>query len=808
MERDTEPYLVFTRNRPHRLVFIVDITKKAAFDTIVRLINASSTKWGGAYYQIIPAQGKTVADHWIQYISEYDPDLIYTFDKLSATTVKRITYSCNPYTFMYDNRSNDVPSHPHDPIDALPDNLNTARLWRNPFNKPEILSFDIGEFSIEAPKYIADFIQVNFGTLSNDTANSRAIAASGASIKEAPARSRSQFLESMKLLSEWNRRIYPIEYCMLPGLVYESPTMRSNDVPTLFIGDTPQDLIFYWNDALQRPDWLSHQRNQAWVSEKFLKDKQLQKVLHSWVHKLARQRQNTSDVRELHIASSSIPLGTLQKYARLLAKGHSVICTTEKIAKPKELKYGKNIATSIDMESFSVSGDSFTINVPQVGVGQGARGGQRWMTDVFIERKDHNEYRQPLKDFWLQLPSDNNLASLITGYQMAARINRDGILSIPLNRDKDILRLSLRIPEDAKIAESILLGERNSIHYTGDLRKGIEKRPFYAVGSSLAGRSLRGAIHLFGGLAGAAQFFEGHFWRDTFMTLAGSNPLGDTAQATALKNKIEKNLKKVSQPLQPKAVDAWVKTVTDYASNLRAMSEIKPYSFFADRLKQEIAEAKKRGDTDKFETVERRLLSRLDWLIERGILSGGIMNRCPHCGLKAWHSIDELKTNNDCRGCGYGFAVRAEQKWWYKLNSLISSDGGIYNQIPLILALGELYEQSTSSFYYYPPVDVYGRATKSPLTDLDIFAIVDGELVIGEVKNTQKLFSDDDFEKIQKAALRLRPSRVVLAAINEKPSTAIVSKIKAMDKKLNPKGIKVEWLETNPMYGIHGLWSI
>ena len=180
------------------------------------------------------------------------------------------------------------------------------------------------------------------------------------------------------------------------------------------------------------------------------------------------------------------------------------------------------------------------------------------------------------------------------------------ILSIPLDRDKDHRRLSLQIPEDARIAENIILGERNAVHFTGDLRKGIEERPFNHVRSSLAGRSLRGAIHLFGGLAGAAQFFEGQFWRDTFMTLAGSNPLGDTAQATALSNKVEKNLKKVSQPIQQKTVDVWVKTVTDYASNLRAMSEVKPYSFFTDRLKQEIEEAKKRGKTDKFEKVEKR----------------------------------------------------------------------------------------------------------------------------------------------------------------------------------------------------------
>lgn len=809
MEREVYPYLVFTRNRPHRIAFIVDATSETAFDDVKRLIEESSTKWGGAYFQIIPARGSTVSERWITYLTEYDPDLIYCFSSLSSQTIKKITLSCNPYAFMNDSRRVEVPSHPYDPIDVLPDGSNTARLWRNPIEKPEVLAFDIGQFTPEAPKAIADFVQINFGTLSEDLANSKAIASSGANVKKLPARDKEQFLKSMKVLHEWNRRIYPIEYSKLPGLTYESLDARStNEIPTLYIGDSPMDLIFYWNDSIHRPDWLSQQKNQAWISKEFVEDVEFRNALRGWIEKFARQRSGSSSTRELKIASASIPLSTLRKYSQLLTEGLYIICTTEKISVPRELRYGKHIATSVDMESFSVSGNSFTINVPPVDVLQGGMGGQRWMTDVFIERKDHNEYRIPPKEFWLQFPQDNNLALLVTDRTISGRINRDGILSLPLNRDKDTLRLSLQIPEEGRIARTILVGEKNAIHFNGDLRKGIEERPFHRVRDSLAGRSLRGAIHLFGGLAGAVQFFEGKYWRDTFMTLAGSNPLGDTAQATDLRNKIEKNLKKVSQPVKPKAVDAWVKTVTDYASNLRSMSEIKPYSFFTDRLKQEIEDAKKRGENEKFEDVERRLLERLDWLIANGILSVGILNRCAHCGLRAWHSIEELKDENNCRGCGYEFTIRAEQKWWYKLNSLISSDGGIYNQIPLILALGELYERSRSSFYYYPPVDVFGASGRAPLTDLDILAIVDGDLIIGEVKNTQRLFSDSDYEKIEKAALRLRPSKVVLSAVDEKPSAATISKIEEMNKRLNPKGIKVEWLEMNPTFGSHDLWNI
>ena len=807
MEPTEEPYLVFTKNRPHRIVFIIDVSKRQSFSDVVHLIKDLSKKWGGKFFQVIPMSNGVVTDKWIECISTYDPDLIYAFTKPSDRTINRITRKCNPYAFMPANRI-EVPNHPDDPIDVLPDYVNTAKLWRNSISSPEILNFDIGDLTNHPPRYIANFIEVNFGGLSDGLVNSTIFKSSTAAVKKLQAKTRTQFLDSMRVLDEWNRRLYPSEYCMLPGVTNEVNRDIANETTTLFIGDKPLDLIYYWNEALTLPSWLSTMKTQAWIPSKFVEDEALRKSVRGWLSKFVRQGNGSPSIKELKIVSSSINLNTLKRHSKLLTDGLFFRVTVEKRNAPKKLQYGEHIATSTDMESFSVSGNSFSINILEVDVQQGVMGGQRWMTDILIERKDHNEYRRPLKQFWLQFPQDNNLALLVTGRGRSGRINRDGMLSVPLSRDKDFLRLSLEIPDNASIAQNILIGERNSVHFNGDVRKGVETRPFSDVTNSSAGRSLRGAIHLFGGLAGAAQFFESKFWRDTFMTLAGSNPLGDIAQATNLTNKIQKNLKKVSQPVTQKATDAWVKTVTDYASDLRAMSEIKPYSFFTERLRQEIIEAKKSGDVDKFEVVERRLLNRLNWLITSGILSPGLMNRCIHCGLKSWYSIEELKTDNNCRGCGYEFAVHAEQKWWYKLNSLISSGGGIYNQIPLILALGELYSRSSSSFYYYPPVDVYGKSRRSPLTDLDIFAIVDGKLVIGEVKNTQKLFSDGDLAKIEDAAIRLRPSVVYLSSLDEKPSASTLASIEALRKRLQRHEVQVDWLEMSPAFGLHGLWGI
>ncbi len=806
MRKDNESFLTFTRNRPTRIAFIVDIKEENAYRTIVDLICDASKKWGGRYYQIIPAAKGTISKVWIDYLAAYDPDLIYTYHPLAPKTVQQISEASNPVTFM-NAQFKGVPNHPFDPVDIFPDNRNTAMLWRNPVQTPEILSFDLGEFSPTSPQYITDFVMLNFGIIENDLANINAIKQSQVIVTKPPSQTEEQFLEAMKKLDEWNRRIYPIEYSMIPGLTYESDRDSTKETTTVYIGDDPLDLIYYWNDALLRPDWLAHQKNQAILPIKFVEDEKLRLAVRGWLTKFIRQENGNSSLQRVEIVSASVSLTKLQAYAKQLLDGTYIFHQESKVTAPIIPKYSPRIATTPDMTSFSVSGDSFTINVPPVDVVQGVMGGQKWMTDVLIERKDHNEHRQPLKDFWLQLPHNNSLTLLLTNRTRAARINRLGFLSVPLSRDVDELRLSVTIPDGARITESILRADKDSVFYNGDLRQGKEKSPFSGAKSSTAGKALRGAIHLFGELPEAANFFQSDYWRDIFMIMAGQDPLGSPKTKQALENAVKKNLGKVKQPVTQKAIDSWTQRIAHLATDLRARTDVQEVGFFDDVLRKKIAEASKNGDKERFAELRERMLGTLDWLIANGIFSIGTLNHCRRCGLKEWHSIDDLKTDNACRGCGNSFTIAPEQPWWYKLNSLISSEGGIYNQVPLILALGELYEGSTSSFMYFPPVDVYTSKNYRLLTDLDIFAIVDGKLVVGEVKNSAALFDDEEIDKLLKAAVLLKPCRVVLFA-PDKPTQALLDKIKLLNQQHAGKRITIEWLDMSHLWGMGSVWNI
>ncbi len=808
MNGSNDSYLVFTKNRPLRIAFIVDIEKSSTFKDVVSLIESMSSKWGGRYYQIIPSSSGKISKEWREYLANYDPDIINSYTKLTPYTIRQLNVTTNPLAFMPVSRFNYIESSAYNPVDILPDANSTAALWRNPIQNPEIISFEYNQYQTNLPLFIRNFIKLNLGRITDDTSHRAALTSANVGIKSVQSNTRAQFISAMGVLEQWNRRIYPSEYCMLPGLNYESTKQRQDYQTSIYIGNTVMDLIYYWNSALLSPDWLSTKKNSVWLPTNFLDNDDLLNSVKVWIYRLAVQQQSNTDVKDIKVYSSSLSQAKLQNYADKIRQGQSLFTSVERISQPPEIVYSDRISTSEEMDSFSVSGDKFTINVPPINLRQGGMGGQSWITDMFIEVADKNEYRQPVREFWLQYPKDNNLALMLTGRGIASRINREYVLSVPVNRAKESLRLTIEIPEHSRLVQSILLAEKNHIHYNGDLRDGVSKRPFEHATNSNAGRSLRGAISLFGDLPTATNFFNSQYWRNTFMTLAGSNPVGDPASRENLTNRIRKSLKKVNQPVTDKAVNAWVSTVTTYASELRQMTDTKPYSFFLSLLDEEIQRLNV-TDADEIKQAKDSLRSRLSWLIQMKIFGLGIFYKCAHCGLKGWYSVNSIKEENPCAGCGHIFSLEAEEEWWYKLNSMIASEGGIYNQIPLIMALGELYNTSSSSFDYFMPVDVYATYSGRPMTDLDILAIVNGKLVIGEVKNSIGLFDDEEIKKLAAAAKRLKPDKVILFAPDvlaaDQRTNVLVTSLKA---RIGTLEADVEWIFPDPLFAHDDLWSI
>lgn len=804
MTHGEEPYLTYVSYRPHRVAFIVDIDQRDALDHIDKIISFAYRKWGGRFFQIIPSQNGKVSKDWLSYIKEYDPDVIQSFTDLDKATIQGIARVCHPYAFEKADPSRGISLH-DDPIDIVPSKENIFRLT-TPMGTPQFYAIALNQLRNDrTPKAYKRFVKFNFGQ--RDTTYFVERLLSGYEIKSEKVVSKRSLINAIDPLSEWNRYIYPSDFSRIPGVHYETNRESDNQDAILFVGDKPLDVIYFWNNALLSPEWLSRRMIHAWIPTSFLEDKNIAEPIKKWMMRFVDFGNGNSGYKKLILASNSVNKNTLRRYAKLLSDGTYIHVVIDKIKAPTIPKYSSHVAVFNDMKTYSVSGDRFNINLPPIEQMQGGMGGQKWMADFQIQRHDQDGRVTPPKELWLQLPRNNNLASCLFS-KKPARVNRMHFPSIPLSRKSDFFRhendllVTIEIPEEARLVGNMLLREPDAIYYRNDLRTDLFKPPLGHYQSSQAGRLLRGFAHLFGGLMEAAHFFEASYWRRVVMTLAGEDPAGDTTVYRDLKNKVAKNLPKAGNPPTNKAINFWAKSVRTYAQQLRFDTTYKDFRFFKEELEEEIRQYKEKnggkGD-DYSEETEARLLQNLSWLIDNNVFHVGIMNNCKHCGLKAWYLIDNAKTLNECIGCGYEFSVRAEQKWWYKLNSLSGSNGAIYSQIPVIIALGQLHDLARYSFSYIPPIDIFARNSNKVLTDLDIFAIIDGSLVIGEVKNSQGLFEDDDFKKLKEAAKLIRPDKVIISSIDEKPNSVNEKRIKELQEKLQKYGIKVEWLELNPM---------
>jgi hypothetical protein len=62
---------------------------------------------------------------------------------------------------------------------------------------------------------------------------------------------------------------------------------------------------------------------------------------------------------------------------------------------------------------------------------------------------------------------------------------------------------------------------------------------------------------------------------------------------------------------------------------------------------------------------------------------------------------------------------------------------------------------------------------KGPVSDLDIAVILDGQFVIGEVKQSRNLFDQETFAKMESIARRLLPDMLLFASMDPEPTVFV-----------------------------------
>ena len=320
--------------------------------------------------------------------------------------------------------------------------------------------------------------------------------------------------------------------------------------------------------------------------------------------------------------------------------------------------------------------------------------------------------------------------------------------------------------------------------------------PYHHARRSEKGRYLSGLLDVFGGLHPAANVLEERYWRRMFDLLSGRTAHTNPGRLNEVGNALRKRLRANSAQFyeDDKAMTWLANYVLKLARSLPVSSRDLEFRVFEEHAKQEIEDFNARDARQKpWEYSQADLMHALAGLTERGVLLMGIKARCPSCGYRAWYYIDDAKQTLRCGGCNTAFPMPPEQRWHYRLNTLARAAHAEHGLLPVVLVLGQLLMDAGSAFLFAPCLDLFEKDGKGPVGDLDIAVILDGQFVIGEVKQSRNLFDEATFAKMEIIARRLLPDILLFASMDREPTDLITKEIQRLSAVLKPLSITVEW---------------
>jgi hypothetical protein len=332
--------------------------------------------------------------------------------------------------------------------------------------------------------------------------------------------------------------------------------------------------------------------------------------------------------------------------------------------------------------------------------------------------------------------------------------------------------LHIALPAESQVVSELIAGHRRGFDYDDARREQLRYTDrFGDILISHPGQNLRGLIERFGNFWAAEEFCERRFWRAAFEKLAGQDARKSEVHAATVRNKVTKALKKIGgikapvdnadivvRAIMPELKGAMADHPMTYGE-LRALLKTVGSSRSADEEVTYVSGESIVHRSDITSLSEEDVKHGLDGLIARNILRVGAEVRCPHCGIRTWFHLDELRQFNECSGCGNARPITAEAEWSYRLNSLVKRcvSGHV---LAVLQALAVLARSSMASFFYSPSLDLCLPGSDEVWHEIDIACVCDGSLIIGEVKDGA--FDQHELTGFVEAVELIRPDRAAV----------------------------------------------
>lgn len=790
------PYSIYINKRPIRIAFLVN-PKQTAIKELDAIFEYNQHKWGGRFNPIIFTDGKTIEDTWWKFLRDIDPDVIKSLVPLQDDLLKKIDSLLSPYSVEVPREGSDNDKYlsvdiSDEGISIFPTPNNITEISRSIMLEYNFVLFELDH---ALPETLKQFICRNFGICTRYIHMDKAI--EKIQTKSFNISNTDNLQLALAELSSYNNRfIYPIQLCALPNTFPNVQYDHSREIFTVVVGDSIADIVYWWNRALLIPQSKRISLNQIWLSADIAKDAKIEPSLKSWLKRAADPGGSTNE--EIQFVSFSLNNEELKEIAERLTKDVYIRKFTTVFADPQVPNFEKrylDITSDKAMDLRRGTGDEeqVVLTEPEV-TGKDIHGGY-WMADVHIEFRPERYTNYRGKTLWWKLPSRNSLTHCLFPYKIS-RICLNGFPSVLLQQGDP--RLRIHLPDDATLF-GYLLVVKNIPARTADPRGKITHELFDRVQRSEKGRYLSGFLNMFSGLESAYQTFQERYWRKMFNLLSHQDPAADEEKEKITIAKLEKTKRAYGSNVldNPESLKMLAKIILQLSKEQAASGKELPFERFVEEAKKELddfnslPEQKERQWGFKEEDIKRSMSS----FIEMGILLMGVRPHCPTCGFANWYQINEAQQIVKCKGCESAYPLHPQEKWYYKLNSLVEAGCARHGLVPVILVLGQMSTsfESKESFIYQESLDIFEKDKDKHIGDIDIVCIQDGKFIIGEVKQSVDLFKKSDFEKIEKIALRARPNKIIFSSLYGTPNRIVQENIKSLRNRLSSLEIEVAW---------------
>lgn len=785
--------------RPVRVAFIIE-DGDGVHPLLDAAFNESFGRHGGRQSLMVPVVNGDIPEAYVRWLKVFDPDFVFTVASNNEQIAEVLNRTCSPLLI------HSVKRHPTEDAHR-PRRFQLHKHALSSLSWFPFLKVTSGGFRAR-PEVILDcyprwqddgLITDNFGTL-HGSFDSFPLHRQLADIvrplmltpNDAPE-DRWRFgidgeevVDGYEALNALTKSSQTISLAYLSNIFSKHIMVRSHEWTNSFclvVGDTFVDRVSCWNAGLLFDD-AQHQtyktlRLPASVINDAAKIEHIQKFINgnNWINRYGSQPQVT-------VRSSSLSEAQLKEFAQQVgSKGSWCFYHVQPIRSiedccpppPKERESSWMPARHDNPDvQIPLRHKKESVPVPQPFHLKHAPSAHpicstgQWMAHYRIDRTEDSFSN--LRDTWL-LPKRNQMTRLFLE-SVEARITAEGNLAVPV--DSAVQRVEISEPDDNDFFFTLL--HQPAVYSYPDIRYQDQYVvPYEYSRLSDKGRYLQGVLGMFGSLDRAYQVLTHGFWRQQFIKLGSPSE----SQYPQLVQTLKKRFPPQGGEYTFKRDEQWeklAKLMVRQAVNVRQpkytvklQTLIDEWLLQLGRAVDSDAHLQKQRDNILAEGTQE-LTDSLDGLCREGVFHQGYSWSCKHCAYRNWTALDALRMTLECQVCHKEHNTPINLQFDFRLNEFFAACLREHDTLSVVWALGELMRQSRAdSFIFSPQIELFRKYPENdaakPDQEIDLLCVIDGKVVIGEVKTSLSEIDQQEIDKLIALAKDIQPDIVLIAAI-------------------------------------------